>query len=48
MEILERALADYEGAILAISHDRYFIDALANRIAGFLGQIHPLTASMTT
>ena len=37
MEILERALADYEGAILAISHDRYFIDALANRIAGFLG-----------
>ena len=31
-EILEEALARYDGTIFAISHDRYFIDKLANRI----------------
>jgi len=31
-EILENALADYEGTILAISHDRYFLNQIANRI----------------
>ncbi len=31
-EILEGALAEYDGTIFAISHDRYFIDKLANRI----------------
>ena len=31
-EALETALADYEGTILAISHDRYFINRLASRI----------------
>lgn len=31
-EILEEALAGYDGTIFAISHDRYFIDKLANRI----------------
>ncbi len=31
-EMLEEALADYEGTIFAISHDRYFINKLANRI----------------
>lgn len=31
-EILEEALANYDGTIFAISHDRYFIDKLANRI----------------
>lgn len=36
-EILEQALADYSGAILAISHDRYFIDRCADTIAGFVG-----------
>jgi ATP-binding cassette subfamily F protein 3 len=37
-EILEQALADYSGAILAISHDRYFIDRCADAVAGFIGQ----------
>lgn len=37
MEILEQALADFDGAILAISHDRYFIDNCASRVAGFVG-----------
>lgn len=31
-EMLEDALADFSGTILAVSHDRYFINKLANRI----------------
>ncbi len=36
-EILERALLDFPGAIFAVSHDRYFIDRIAQRILGFIG-----------
>ena len=31
-EVLENALADYPGTILAISHDRYFINRFATRV----------------
>lgn len=31
-EVLEEALANYEGTILAVSHDRYFIKKLATRL----------------
>lgn len=31
-EILEDALSSYEGTLLVVSHDRYFIDKLATRI----------------
>ncbi len=31
-EALENALAEYEGTIIAVSHDRYFINKLASRI----------------
>jgi ATP-binding cassette subfamily F protein 3 len=31
-EALENALKNYDGAILAISHDRYFINALAEKV----------------
>ncbi len=31
-EALEGALADFEGTIIAVSHDRYFIDRVASRI----------------
>ena len=31
-EALEDALADYEGTILAVSHDRYFINRMATRV----------------
>ena len=30
-EILEQALLDYNGTLLFVSHDRYFIDKLAKR-----------------
>jgi len=31
-KVLESALADYDGTLLIVSHDRYFIDKLATRI----------------
>ena len=36
-ESLENALSSFDGTILAVSHDRYFIDRLATRILGFTG-----------
>ena len=36
-EVLEEALADYDGTIIAISHDRYFINRLATDILYFDG-----------
>ena len=35
-EALEQALEDYEGTVIAVSHDRYFIDRLATRIVELL------------
>jgi ATP-binding cassette subfamily F protein 3 len=34
-EALERALAEWDGAVLFVSHDRYFINRVARRMAGF-------------
>ncbi len=34
-EILENALSEYTGAILAVSHDRYFIEKCSRGILGF-------------
>ncbi len=31
-EVLEAALDDFEGTVLAISHDRYFLDRIAGRV----------------
>jgi ATP-binding cassette subfamily F protein 3 len=31
-EALEDALDDFEGTILVISHDRYFLDQVANKV----------------
>ncbi|MBL8161911.1 MAG: ABC-F family ATP-binding cassette domain-containing protein [Anaerolineae bacterium] len=33
VEVLESALEDFEGAILTISHDRYFLDRVVDRVA---------------
>jgi len=49
-EALEQALEDFEGTVLSVSHDRYFIDKLATRIVELMpastGGIlsYPLTA----
>lgn len=41
-DILEQALADFTGAILAVSHDRFFIDRIASKILGFVeGEVLP-------
>ncbi|MDO5033628.1 MAG: ABC-F family ATP-binding cassette domain-containing protein [Eubacteriales bacterium] len=37
-EILESALQDFKGTIVAVSHDRYFIQTLAQQVWGFLGR----------
>ena len=34
-EILEDALASYNGAIICVSHDRFFIEKCADRVLGF-------------
>jgi ATP-binding cassette subfamily F protein 3 len=31
-EVLEAALEDYEGTVVVVSHDRYFLDRIADRI----------------
>lgn len=40
-DILEQALVDFTGAILAVSHDRYFIERLAHKVYGFVGTAVP-------
>jgi ATP-binding cassette subfamily F protein 3 len=37
-EILEEALKDYEGTILVISHDRYFLDKLVDKVFALQGK----------
>jgi ATP-binding cassette subfamily F protein 3 len=32
VEVLEKALEGYDGTVLAVSHDRYFLDRIADRI----------------
>ncbi|MGH1493751.1 MAG: ABC-F family ATP-binding cassette domain-containing protein [Acidimicrobiales bacterium] len=37
-QVMERALAHFPGAVLVVSHDRFFIDKVANRILSFDGE----------
>jgi len=34
-EVLERELDDFDGAVLTVSHDRYFLDRVVDRIVAF-------------
>ena len=36
-EVLEEALSEFEGTLLCVSHDRYFVNRLATRILSFDG-----------
>jgi ATP-binding cassette subfamily F protein 3 len=43
-EVLEEALADYEGTVLVVSHDRYFLDRIVTKILHLhdgRGDLHP-------
>jgi ATP-binding cassette subfamily F protein 3 len=37
-QVMERALACFPGAVIVISHDRFFIDKIANRLIVFEGK----------
>ncbi len=37
-EVLEEALAEYDGTILSVSHDRYFVNRIATKILWFDGE----------
>ena len=34
IEVLEAALLEFEGTILTVSHDRYFLDKIVDRVVG--------------
>ena len=37
-QVMERALLHFPGAVVVVSHDRFFIDKVANRLLVFLGE----------
>jgi len=39
-QVMERALAHFPGAVIVVSHDRFFIDKVANRLLIFEGEGH--------
>ena len=41
IEALENALEHYDGTVVAVSHDRYFLDRIADRIVVVAdGEVH--------
>ncbi len=41
IQIMERALVNFPGAVIAVSHDRFFIDKIATTLLAFEGQPQP-------
>ncbi|MBI2501931.1 MAG: ABC-F family ATP-binding cassette domain-containing protein [Candidatus Latescibacteria bacterium] len=39
-QVMEQALIHFPGAVIAVSHDRFFIDKVANRLLIFSGEDH--------
>lgn len=37
-QLLEEALKEFQGAVITVSHDRYFMAAVADRFLGFIGE----------
>ncbi len=35
LDVLEQSLAEFKGAVILVTHDRYFMDAVANQILAF-------------
>ena len=48
-QVMERALFHFPGAVIAVSHDRFFIDKVANRMLIFEdeGSLRPVEANWT-
>jgi ATP-binding cassette subfamily F protein 3 len=46
-QVMERALTHFPGAVLVVSHDRFFVDKLADRLLVFEGDgvVHERAAS---
>ncbi len=38
LSVLEKALADYEGTVILVSHDRAFVDRVASQVLAFEGE----------
>jgi ATPase subunit of ABC transporter with duplicated ATPase domains len=52
-QVMERALAYFPGAVIVISHDRFFIDKVANRLLVFeqsqaAGRVHEIYGNWST
>ena len=50
IQIMERALVNFPGAVVAVSHDRFFIDKVATTLLVFegRGQIRLIDGNWTT
>jgi ATPase subunit of ABC transporter with duplicated ATPase domains len=46
-EALENALDDFEGALLVISHDRYFLDQVVDRVVELDGGMRSFNGGYT-
>jgi len=48
-QVMERALVNFPGAVVCVSHDRFFIDKIATRLVVFegAGRLHEVAGSWT-
>jgi len=49
VEVLEAAIESYDGTVVAVSHDRYFLDRIADRIVEVAdGEAHAYEGGYST